>query len=636
MNVHRRIRFLTISQYLGIPWLGCTLAFGSFGFGQNQAEFDAKANVIAGTASKTLPKFDNGEAQIVEGFKENWVQHDLWVETEFDSDGDGKPDRMHVSVTRQQQTETEGLKVPVVYESSPYYSGTGSNNPRFMWSPRQELGTDPPVHDVAPAIKQQPRRTVLSRGLQEQWVPRGFAVVHSSSPGTGLSQGCPTIGGDNESLAPKAVIDWLNGRAKGFTTPDGDEEVVAYWCTGKVGMTGTSYNGTLALAAATTGVDGLEAIIPVAPNTSYYHYYRSHGLVRHPGGYMGEDIDVLYDFVNSGAEDRREYCNTEVRDSILIANLDRKTGNYNEFWRGRDYIHKLEPLKAAMLMAHAFNDWNVMPEHSIRIYEAVKAKGVPTQLFMHQGGHGGPPPLKQMNRWFTRYLYDIENGVEKDPQSWIVRENANRRDPTPYEAYPHPDAKPVILRPQGKGFAVGELVKDGSQSPNKQSEWTIIDNYAFDAPTLCKVEWSNHRLLFATPKLKEALHLSGTPSVKLRIKSNRPAVNLSIWLVSLPWTDSKSINDDVINRGWADPQNHKSILEDEPLKIGEWREVEFPLQPDDQIIPAGAQLGLMIFSSDKDFTLWPEPGTELTVDLSMTSIKLPIVGGEKAILAAID
>ncbi len=114
-------------------------------------------------------------------------------------------------------------------------------------------------------------------------------MVHSSSPGTGLSQGCPTIGGDNESLAPKAVIDWLNGRAKGFTSLDGDEEVKAYWCTGKVGMTGTSYNGTLCLAAATTGVDGLEAIIPVAPNTSYYHYYRSYGLVRHPGGYMGED-----------------------------------------------------------------------------------------------------------------------------------------------------------------------------------------------------------------------------------------------------------------------------------------------------------------------------------------------------------
>ena len=122
-------------------------------------------------------------------------------------------------------------------------------------------------------------------------------MVHSSSPGTGLSDGSPTVGGRNESLAPKAVIDWLNGRAKGFSSREGTESVTAFWSTGKVGMTGTSYNGTIPLAAATTGVSGLEAIIPIAPNTSYYHYYRSNGLVRSPGGYLGEDIDVLYDFI---------------------------------------------------------------------------------------------------------------------------------------------------------------------------------------------------------------------------------------------------------------------------------------------------------------------------------------------------
>jgi hypothetical protein len=34
--------------------------------------------------------------------------HRLWVETGFDSDGDGKNDRMHVDVTRPKQTDTEG------------------------------------------------------------------------------------------------------------------------------------------------------------------------------------------------------------------------------------------------------------------------------------------------------------------------------------------------------------------------------------------------------------------------------------------------------------------------------------------------------------------------------------------------
>ncbi|MCU0708822.1 MAG: Xaa-Pro dipeptidyl-peptidase, partial [Pirellula sp.] len=207
--------------------------------------------------STASPVFEDGQAQVVPAFKENWVEHDLFVETEFDSDGDGKFDRVHVSVTRPQATETEGVRVPVIYQSSPYYAGMGSTLPEHMWSPRQNLSAHPPKHETPPAIPQTAKRPRLSGEHLGEWVPRGFAVVHSSSPGTGLSEGCPTVGGINESLAPKAVIDWLNGRARGFTSVDGDELVEATWSTGKVGMIGTSYNGTLCLAAATTGVEGL-------------------------------------------------------------------------------------------------------------------------------------------------------------------------------------------------------------------------------------------------------------------------------------------------------------------------------------------------------------------------------------------
>ena len=77
---------------------------------------------------------------------------------------------------------------------------------------------------------------------------------------------------------------------------------------------------------------GLEAIIPIAPNTSYYHYYRSNGLIRHPGGYLGEDVDQLYDFVYSGAPEKRAYCNKTIRDGKFMAGFDRLHGDYNDFW----------------------------------------------------------------------------------------------------------------------------------------------------------------------------------------------------------------------------------------------------------------------------------------------------------------
>jgi X-Pro dipeptidyl-peptidase len=449
------------------------------------------------------------------------------------------------------------------------------------------------------------------------------------------------VGGPAEALAPKAVIDWLNGRAKGFTSIDGNEEIVADWSTGKVGMTGTSYNGTIPVAAATTGVEGLEAIIPIAPNTSYYRYYRSNGLVRSPGGYLGEDMDVLYDFINSGDPAGRANCDATIRDGEMAAGMDRITGDYNDFWDGRDFLKLVDGIKAATLMSHAFNDWNVMPEHSVLVYERIKANGIPAQAYFHQGGHGGPPPMELMNRWFTRYLYGIENGVENDPKAWIVREGDERTDPTPYPDYPNPDASPVRLFLQAGGVEMGGL---STSATSGQGTETLVDNFSFSGATLARAEWTDHRLLYATPVLTEPVHLSGTARITIRVAASKPAANLSIWLVSLPWREGRrnprtgqimGARGGYVTRGWADPQNHSSLTDSEPLIPGEFYELSFDLQPDDQIIAAGQRLALLIMGSDREFTLWPDPGTELTVDLDATSIELPVVGGAAAFAQAV-
>ncbi len=584
---------------------------------------------------KAVPIFENGEAQIVEEFNdsEKWIRHDLWVETEFDTDGDGRMDRMHVSVTRPYQTDEDSLKLPVVYITSPYFAGVAPDVEGGFWDVRHELG-EQAKERVHAEVTRTGERPIISNSHINTWVPRGYIVVHSSSPGTGLSQGAPTIGGDNESLAPKAVIDWLCRRIPGYTTPDGNEKVDAYWSTGKVGMTGTSYNGTLPVAAATTGVEGLEAIIPIAPNTSYYHYYRSNGLIRSPGGYLGEDIDVLYDFIHSGDESKRAYNNATVRDKEMKEGMDRITGDYNDFWAGRDYLHDMEPMTAALLMSHGFNDWNVMPEHSYRIYKAAKEKGLSCQLYYHQYGHGGPPPLTMMNRWFTRYLHGIENGVEDDAPVWIVRENDKMSDPTPYDSYPNPKSEPVVL------YLSPGAPEHGSMSINKsntRSQETLVDNFSFEGSSLAKAEITEHRLMYVTSKLKDDVHISGIPSITIRLASSKPAANLSVWLVSLPWKDGKraKITDNIITRGWADPQNYKSLTKSKPLIPGKFYELTFELQPDDQVIPKGQKIGLMIFSSDREFTLWPDPGTELTIDIDRTTLTLPVVGGVDAFKNAV-
>ena len=169
----------------------------------------------------------------------------------------------------------------------------------------------------------------------------------------------------------------------------------------------------------------------------------------------------------------------------------------------------------------------------------------------------------------------------------------------------------------------------------------LIDDVSFTGEYLARVKNSPHRLLYTTPLLSEDVHISGTASITLSLSSSAPAANLSVWLVSLPWDGERSDGDaaiynNIITRGWADPQNSKSISESHPLEPGNFYTLSFDFQPDDQIIPAGQKIGLMIFSSDQEFTLHPKAGTRLTVDLKKTGLTLPIVGGSDALQRAIE
>jgi X-Pro dipeptidyl-peptidase len=582
------------------------------------------------------------------------IRQSVWVETNYDSDRDGKLDRVHVQVTRPGAAEKAGLKVPVLMLSSPYIAPTNGNAPN--WDVNQELGDASPPRKI-PEYKPFSETTRLNPG-PVQWVARGFAAVAVENAGTGLSMGCPTVGDSIENITPKFAIDWLNGRAKAYTTVDGNEEAKApSWTNGKVGMYGVSYEGTMPLAAAVTGVKGLEAIIPISPNTSQYRYYRSNGLVRSPGSYLGEDVQVLFDFVHTGRV--RARCDSIWRDGIFNAN-DRKTGDFNQFWADRDQTSLVKNIHAAVLFAHGFNDWNVMPDHTIRMWEALKNINPSSKIYMSQGGHGAPPPADIQAKWWAHYLYGVDNGVDKLPRAMIVQSNAVAPTPPPaangrpgragtpaptfFADYPLPGSAPVRVYPSKGGNAVGSL----SLSPTgAQGTEGLTDDYNITPGAMAVATSSQNRLLYALPALKDTIHISGRPVVTLKMAANRPAVNLSVYLVTLP-SDTARIGSagqvGIVTRGWADPQNHKSLTSDadytsmakgEPLNPGEFYTMTFPLQPDDQVILPGQQLGLMIFSSDSGFTLHPLPGAQLTVDLSGTSITLPVVGGKAKLQQAL-
>lgn len=156
-------------------------------------------------------------------------------------------------------------------------------------------------------------------------------------------------------------------------------------------------------------------------------------------------------------------------------------------------------------------------------------------IYYHQGGHGGPPPLWLMNKWFTRYLFGVENDVEELPRAWITRVGDERTEPTPYADYPNPAAKDVT-------FYLGEGAPErGTLSTQKlpnQPKETFMDNVSFDGSSLAKAEWTNHRLIYMTPTLTDSLHISGEPTVTVKLSSSKSAANLTVWLVSLPWQEA--------------------------------------------------------------------------------------------------
>jgi X-Pro dipeptidyl-peptidase len=159
---------------------------------------------------------------------------------------------------------------------------------------------------------------------------------------------------------------------------------------------------------------------------------------------------------------------------------------------------------------------------------------------------------------------------------------------------------------------------------------TLVDDAGITAATLMNAPTEDSRLLYQTNVLKEPVRISGTPRVSLDASFSRPKANLTAILVSLPETG----NGLILTRGWIDPENRTSDWTTEAVSPGVFYRLRFDLQPKDIVVPAGRRLGLMVISSDREFTVRPAPGTQVTLDVAGSNFTIPVVGGAKALATA--
>ncbi len=250
-----------------------------------------------------------------------------------------------------------------------------------------------------------------------------------------------------------------------------------------------------------------------------------------------------------------------MRDQI-VQGMDRLTGDDNAWWHERNYVQYVDRFRAAVLISHGLNDLNTKPRMFARLWDALTTHNVPRKIWLNTGGHGDGANSgsrqaawrDMLNRFWSHTLYGIDNAALDGPKAAVQRSGSVWAD---YDDWPVPGAAPttINLAPSANHTISGlQLASTRIGQPVME---VIVDNSAVDATVLAAAAQSPHRLIYRTEPLSSPVHISGIPSVSLRMSFNEPAAIVSAMLVEYRANGTRAI----ITRGWADPQNRKSLSE---------------------------------------------------------------------------
>ncbi|MFG2332955.1 Xaa-Pro dipeptidyl-peptidase [Streptomyces sp. NPDC048604] len=603
--------------------------------------------VPSGAARATADAPAARESQPVHSY-DRAVRESVWVDTGLDGDRDGRTDRVAVDIVRPREPAAAGRKIPVVMDASPYYSccGRGNESQKKTYDPDGNPVRFPLYYD-------------------NYFVPRGYAFVAVDLAGTSRSDGCDDVGGRSDVRSAKAVVDWLNGRARGYTTRTGGERARATgWSTGDVGMIGKSWDGTIANGVAATGVEGLKTIVPIGAISSWYDYFHSQGAPLY-----NANPSWLSDYVNSPEAHGR--CGA-VQERITAGTP--YSGDWTPAWGERNHVPDASRVKASVFVVHGQQDLNVRANQFGQWWDALAARGVERKIWLSQTGHVDPFDFRRadwvrtLHRWFDHYLLGYDNGIDREPMADVER--VPDRWSTD-RVWPPRAAAPTTLRP-GTGAAPGVGTLTAGRAPAGATE-TFTDD-----PALGETDWAAAidrptpaKAGFVTVPLRRELRLSGPSTVTVTATPSTTSAHLSAVLVDLGpdtirdyaapgegistlaertcWGASTAgdsacfketrartanVQYTVVSRGWADLGTWADPRAERPLTPGRAYPFTLRLASTDHVVPAGHRLALIIGGTDRDLLDPPSTTPTVTLDLARSSARLPLVGGAEAFAAA--
>ena len=397
----------------------------------------------------------------------------VYVETDYDTDLDGKCDlvRVYLQVPR---AAVEGkYQAPVLFRADPYSAGMRASFDDFKFagsSVDDAALMGRPAHRAADGGKAVSSEdlaldTTLTKAADwnyelygttypsgvtslDYYLVRGFAVVQAAGLGTYGSEGIECCGTVMERDAFVDVVEWLHGTPgrRAFADAAGTMPVTADWSSGHVGMTGLSYPGAMCYEVATSGVEGLDTVVPVAGPSSWYDHKNRQGICADPitsYNYTTVLADTCASRLfaddeagiepDAGLVDLYQRYRTYMRDAQA-----QLKGDYGPYWAARDWYTGQTGIRASALIVTGLNDTNVTTKHFDLMRDAFLASGCEVKVLLHQAEHvipandsdhsdimiGDHTYLEWLNLWFTRELLDVDNQASALPD-FTVQSNAD-------------------------------------------------------------------------------------------------------------------------------------------------------------------------------------------------------------------
>ena len=467
------------------------------------------------------------------------------METDYDVDGDGKRDLVKAVVQVPRSAVEGNYKAATLYEARPYAAGVQEDGYPHMkevaekeYHPVNFADLDKKVDVHVPqgcisamdlSLKADPadwyypdkgnNNIMVFENIDtfDYYLVRGFAVVLSAGFGSKGSDGFNYVGSDYERDAFKAIVEWLHGDRIGYADREGTVETKADWSNGKVAMTGRSYAGTMPFAVATTGVEGLETIVPIAGIADWYSQQNMQGAQRY---WPKEMLNSFLAYFCSSRYNDETLTEKQREDMAAFhheMSLQQIKGGFDynpEFWGMGNYRLHADRIKCSALIVQGLNDENVSTKQYEMMYKSFQKAGKNVKAILHQGAHITPTMPKRygilvdgkfyddiINEWISHYLYGVENGAENRP-AILVQMNYDQRKWETADSWE--TAYKMNLTCEEQGTTVID------------TDWEAAGVSAENFDDVMGVRSSNMAQRYVTDPFKEAVTLQGTTCVRLR------------------------------------------------------------------------------------------------------------------------